>query len=54
MHKSGKIYTYSPEAKKMFIEYSDSISSKMNAQWDSGSICIDNFSKDKRNFTRYD
>lgn len=52
MHKSGKIYAYSPEA-KMFIEYSDSISSKMNAQWDSESICIDNFSKDKRNFTRY-
>jgi hypothetical protein len=47
------VYSYTPEAKERYTEYANDLSEKMNAQWEEGNICTDNFSKDKRNFIRY-
>jgi hypothetical protein len=52
-HQYGFVYSYTPEAKERYTEYANDLSEKMNAQWEEGNICTDNFSKDKRNFIRY-
>ena len=47
-HKDGFEYVYSQEAKCKYTEFANSLSEKMNLQWQEESICTDNFSKDNK------
>ena len=52
VHKEGREYTYSHDAKVAYVQYSNDITDKMNKKWGEGKVSNANLSKDRRNLNR--
>jgi hypothetical protein len=53
IHSEPRSYTFAPEAKVLYQEFSDEIVQQMNKQLQEDVIVEDNMSKDRKIFVRY-
>lgn len=51
-HINGRVYGYSAEARKKYIEFSDKAVKEANDVWAAGRVNSANYSKDRRNLSK--